>query len=73
MWYVSFHIVLGIVLIRIQRDAAAIKGEYDAIVVPGGAKGAETMSQSPLVQLLVKSFYEQGKYVGMICAGTTPM
>ncbi|KAN0136910.1 DJ-1 protein [Lactarius tabidus] len=45
-------------------------GEYDAIVVPGGAKGAETMSQSPLVQSLVKGFYDRGKCVGMICAGS---
>ena len=50
-----------------------LKGDYDAIIIPGGAKGAETMSQSPLVQSLVKGFYEQGKYVGMICAGTTQM
>ncbi|KAF8273698.1 class I glutamine amidotransferase-like protein [Lactarius quietus] len=52
-----------------QLSASSV-GEYDAIVIPGGAKGAETMSQSPLVQSLVKDFYDQGKYVGMICAGS---
>ncbi|KAI0293985.1 class I glutamine amidotransferase-like protein [Russula brevipes] len=46
------------------------QGEYDAIIIPGGLKGAETMSQSPLVQSLVKSFYDSGKVVGMICAAS---
>ncbi|KAH9171054.1 class I glutamine amidotransferase-like protein [Lactarius sanguifluus] len=54
----------------LQTQLSASSGEYDAIIVPGGAKGAETMSQSPLVQSLIKGFYEQGKYVGMICAGS---
>ncbi|KAH9077895.1 class I glutamine amidotransferase-like protein [Lactarius deliciosus] len=54
-------------VLQTQLSASSV-GEYDAIIVPGGAKGAETMSQSPLVQTLIKGFYEQGKYVGMICA-----
>jgi putative intracellular protease/amidase len=48
---------------------ARFKGEYDAIIIPGGLKGAETISQSFLAQSLVKNFYESGKTVGMICAG----
>ncbi|KAH9028570.1 class I glutamine amidotransferase-like protein [Lactarius pseudohatsudake] len=56
-------------VLQTQLSASSV-GEYDAIIVPGGAKGAETMSQSPLVQSLIKGFYEQGKYVGMICAGS---
>ncbi|EIN08859.1 DJ-1 [Punctularia strigosozonata HHB-11173 SS5] len=43
---------------------------FDAIVVPGGAKGAETISGNSRVQSLIKSFYDQGKVVGMICAGS---
>lgn len=54
---------------RFNETLRRLQGEYDAIIVPGGAKGAETMSQSPFVQTLVKGFYDQGKYVGMICAG----
>jgi len=46
-----------------------IQEEYDAIVIPGGLKGAETISQSPFVQSLVKTLYENGKLVGLICAG----
>lgn len=45
-------------------------GEYDAIIIPGGLKGAETISHSSLVQSLVKKFYEKGKLVGMICAAS---
>ncbi|KAH8993635.1 class I glutamine amidotransferase-like protein [Lactarius hatsudake] len=56
-------------VLQTQLSTSSV-GEYDAIIVPGGAKGAETMSQSPLVQTLIKGFYEQGKYVGMICAGS---
>lgn len=56
-------------MLQSQLSASSV-GEYDAIIVPGGAEGAETMSQSPFVQSLIKSFYGQGKYVGMICAGS---
>lgn len=42
---------------------------FDALIVPGGAKGAETISGSELVQGLVREYYEQGRVVGMICAG----
>jgi putative intracellular protease/amidase len=42
---------------------------YDIYVVPGGAKGAETISQNSKVQALLKAAYEEGKIVGMICAG----
>ncbi|KAK7026328.1 glutathione-independent glyoxalase DJR-1.1 [Favolaschia claudopus] len=43
---------------------------YNALIIPGGAKGAETMSNSPEVQDLVREFLAQGKIVGMICAGS---
>jgi len=46
-----------------------LQGEYDAVIIPGGLKGAETISQSSFVQSLVKTFYENRKLVGMICAG----
>jgi putative intracellular protease/amidase len=43
--------------------------KYDLLVVPGGAKGAETISGNTSVQHLVKEYFEQGKLVAMICAG----
>ncbi|CCA73089.1 hypothetical protein PIIN_07043 [Serendipita indica DSM 11827] len=43
---------------------------YDIVIVPGGAKGAETLSQSVQVQRLITDQYSAGKLVGMICAGS---
>ena len=43
--------------------------KYDLLVIPGGAKGAETMSKSPAVQELVRRYIRERKFVGMICAG----
>ncbi|KAF9556811.1 DJ-1 [Agrocybe pediades] len=43
---------------------------YDLLVIPGGAKGAETMSRHPSVQELVRRYIERNKFVGMICAGS---
>jgi len=40
------------------------------IVVPGGAKGAQTLSESHGVQQLLKKFVVQGKFIGTICAGS---
>ncbi|KXN87160.1 hypothetical protein AN958_09124 [Leucoagaricus sp. SymC.cos] len=42
---------------------------YDVLIIPGGAKGAETISNDHSVQKLVKQYYEKDKWVGMICAG----
>jgi len=61
--------------IRIMYDAVFEASQfsptsYDALVIPGGAKGAETMSKSAAVQGLVREFLAQGKIVGMICAGS---
>jgi protein DJ-1 len=39
-------------------------------VIPGGAKGADTISKSSAVQELVRKYLMQKKIVGMICAGT---
>ena len=43
----------------------------DLLVVPGGAKGADTISSNNEVQKLLKAQLDKGKLVGMICAGTT--
>ncbi|KAL4254364.1 Class I glutamine amidotransferase-like protein [Abortiporus biennis] len=44
--------------------------KYDLLVIPGGAKGAETISSSSPVQHLVREYIKEGKFVGMICAGS---
>ncbi|TDL19613.1 DJ-1 [Rickenella mellea] len=43
---------------------------FDVLIVPGGAKGAETMSKSKDVQDLIRSQYDAKRIVGMICAGS---
>ena len=44
--------------------------EYDAVVVPGGNKGAEIISTNEDVTTLLGAFYGKGKLVACICAGT---
>ncbi|KAI8986711.1 DJ-1 [Trametes punicea] len=49
---------------------ASTPDKYDLLVIPGGAKGAETISGNSPVQHLVREYLKAGKYVGMICAGS---
>jgi len=44
--------------------------KYDLLVIPGGLKGADTISKNPSVQGLVREYLQADKFVGMICAGT---
>jgi protein DJ-1 len=44
--------------------------EYDAIVVPGGARGADTISNNVDVQKLISAMYANAKVVACICAGS---
>jgi len=44
--------------------------KYDLLVIPGGAKGADTISKNSAVQELVRDYLEQHRFVGMICAGS---
>ncbi|KAG7451595.1 DJ-1 [Guyanagaster necrorhizus] len=44
--------------------------KYDALIIPGGAKGADTISKSKEVQVLVRKYLDEKKYVGMVCAGS---
>uniref|UniRef100_A0A1D1ZAV9 Protein DJ-1 n=1 Tax=Anthurium amnicola TaxID=1678845 RepID=A0A1D1ZAV9_9ARAE len=43
---------------------------YDVIVIPGGLKGAKTISSSSEVQKLLASTHQAGKFVAAICAGS---
>jgi protein DJ-1 len=51
------------------RTDFGVKDNFDALIIPGGAKGAETIAGSKDVQALVRAFIDQKKVVGMICAG----
>jgi GMP synthase-like glutamine amidotransferase len=46
-----------------------VQDKFDLLVVPGGAKGADTISKNPVVQELVQDFYRAGKLLGFICNG----
>ncbi|GAA6000394.1 hypothetical protein JCM10207_007994 [Rhodosporidiobolus poonsookiae] len=46
------------------------KNDFDAVIVPGGAKGAERLSQDDGVQTLLWEFFEAQKLVACICAGS---
>lgn len=43
--------------------------EFDAVVIPGGAEGAKTISEHGDVQSLIAKYYADGKVVAAICAG----
>ncbi|KAF7845989.1 hypothetical protein BT93_L5693 [Corymbia citriodora subsp. variegata] len=48
-------------------DAASV------LVIPGGAPGAKTFCKSDDVLRLIREFRNDGKYVALICAGTTAL
>lgn len=41
---------------------------FDAVIVPGGGKGAENMAHSPEVSKLIMRHHEAGKLIAAICA-----
>jgi len=47
---------------------ADVQGAFDVLVLPGGAKGAENLAASPLVQKLLRVQAEAGKPIGAVCA-----
>lgn len=60
--------------VRIAPDGAWDPGEdmrFDALVVPGGIGGAETMCADAGVQQGINDFLTAGKLVAAICAGPT--
>ena len=59
--------------LKIQSDTSTLpseSGDYTVVIVPGGAKGAATLSESAAVQSLLRKFEAQNKYIGTICAGS---
>jgi protease I len=44
-------------------------GDYDALIVPGGTVGADNLRGSEEAVSFVRSFFEEGKPVGVICHG----
>lgn len=41
---------------------------FDALIIPGGGKGAENLSHSPAVTSMIMRHHEAGKIIAAICA-----
>lgn len=56
--------------VRLLPDCALgeAQGSFDAIVLPGGAKGADNLAASKTVQGLLREYADAGKVVAAICA-----
>lgn len=56
--------------VRILPDVALgdVAGSFDAVVLPGGARGAENLASSPLVGRHLKAQWQRGRVVAAICA-----
>jgi len=64
--------VLAVTPLACGPAEASAQENFDLLIIPGGAKGSETLSQSPHVQRLIQEYIKANKYVGMICAGEHP-
>ncbi|XP_042231474.1 Parkinson disease protein 7-like [Homarus americanus] len=49
-------------------DDAVTKGPYDAVVLPGGLKGSESLAQSSAVKSILAEQEKAGRVIGAICA-----
>lgn len=57
--------------VRLLADAPLVEvadNDFDAIVLPGGLKGAEAFRDSPLLVETVRQFHLAGRIVAAICA-----
>ncbi|KAI8073780.1 class I glutamine amidotransferase-like protein [Thamnidium elegans] len=55
----------------IKFEDTSIKAQdYDAIIIPGGAGSAKTLSGNEKAKSLIMEFYNAKKIVAFICAGT---
>ncbi len=56
--------------VRLLPDCALseAEGEFDIIVLPGGAEGAATLAASPVIKALLRRQEEQGRMIAAICA-----
>lgn len=53
----------------VSLDEATSQAPFDAIILPGGLKGAEALCDSPAVGTLLKQHESAGHIVAAICAG----
>jgi protease I len=54
----------------VEKDFSEVSpSDYDALIVPGGTVGADTLRGSEEAVSFVRGFFEQEKPVGVICHG----
>lgn len=58
----------GVVLVPDAELEAVRQREFDMIVLPGGAGGAERLAADPRIQALLREFAAAGRYTAAICA-----
>ncbi len=66
----------GAAPVRCSRDVVIspdvalddLDGEFDVVVLPGGAEGARRLAESPKVGELLRRHEESGRFVAAICA-----
>ncbi|MGH8524174.1 MAG: DJ-1/PfpI family protein, partial [Gammaproteobacteria bacterium] len=58
----------GVVLIPDTCLDEALKRDYDMVVLPGGAQGAEQLNRDPRVHALLIKMAASGKFTAAICA-----
>jgi len=56
--------------VKLLPDCALseVQGPFDAIVLPGGAQGAEALAASKKIQTLLQQQEAEGKLIGALCA-----
>ena len=52
-------------------DAALASGDFDMVVLPGGAPGTENLAKNPHVKQLIERLGALGRPIAAICAATT--
>ena len=56
--------------IKVSTDISLseLEDNLDALILPGGAKGAENLSASEQVVDILRSYFDKGKLIAVICA-----
>lgn len=58
----------GVVIVPQTTLDAALKRDFDMVVLPGGMPGADHLDKDPRIGELLLKMAESGKYVAAICA-----
>jgi len=51
-----------------EKTLSGIKGVFDALILPGGAAGADNLAKSEELTSLIKKTHEEGRIIAAICA-----